>query len=309
MSPALRDVFAPELSAVPLRQPFTVLDGGLSTALEELGESPVGPLWAAAPIVDRPSLITAAHRRYVDAGADVIITSSYQASEAGLVAAGLEPTAARRVLASTTAVARASGAAIVACSIGPFGACLADGSEYHGRYSATWSQVRAFHRARLEVLVETEPDLFAIETVPTAIEAEIIVDVLRSLTTAPAWVSFSCKDDAHTCGGELLSDAVARVVADVDAIGVNCTAPHMVAPLLRSLSVDGPLAVPLLAYPNHGAHWNADLRNWAGHAEGSDIPGLVPSWIAAGARIIGGCCGVGSSGIAELVAVRASLAN
>ena len=141
------------------RRPFTVLDGGLSTVLEELGESPIGPLWAAAPMVDRPELITAAHRRFVDAGADVIITASYQASEAGLVAAGLEPAAARRVLGSTTAVARASGAGIVACSIGPFGAFLADGSEYHGRYSASWSHVRDFHLARLEVLVDTGPDL------------------------------------------------------------------------------------------------------------------------------------------------------
>lgn len=309
MSHALRDVFTPEHSAVRSMRPFTLLDGGLSTALEELGESPVGPLWAAAPIVDRPSVLTAAHRRYVAAGADVVISSSYQASEAGLIAAGLEPVAARRALASTTAVARASGASVVACSIGPYGACLADGSEYHGRYRASWSEVRAFHRARLQVLVETEPDLFAIETIPTAVEAEIVVDLLRSLTTAPAWVSFSCKSETQTCGGELLVDAVARVVAEVDAVGVNCTAPHFVEPLLRSLSVDGPLAVPLVAYPNHGAHWNADLRQWAGHTEASEIPAMVSSWLAAGARIVGGCCGVGSASIAELAALRVRLAD
>lgn len=305
MSPALRDVFAPELSAVAARRPFTVLDGGLSTVLEEAGELAVGPLWAAASIVDRPEVITAAHRRYVAAGADVIITASYQASEAGLVAVGLERAAARRALASTTDLARASGAAVVACSIGPFGAYLADGSEYHGRYSASWSQVRDFHHARLEVLVATEPDLFAIETIPTGIEAEIIVSVLRSLTATPAWVSFSCQDEAHTCGGETLAEAVDRVVADVDAVGVNCTAPQFVGPLLRSLSV----AVPLVAYPNHGAHWDADQRSWSSKARSAEIPGLVPSWLAAGARIIGGCCGVGSAGIAELAALRASLAD
>lgn len=305
MSPALRAVFAPELSPDSARRPFTVLDGGLSTALEEMGESPLGPLWAAAPIVDRPDVITSAHRRFVDAGADVIITSSYQASEAGLVAAGLEPAAARRTLASTTAVARASGAGVVACSVGPYGAFLADGSEYHGRYGASWSQVRDFHRARLEVLVETDPDLFAIETIPTGVEAEIIVSVLRSLTSAPAWLSFSCQDESRTCGGEELAAAVDRIVGDVDAVGVNCTAPQFVEPLLRSLSV----SVPLVAYPNHGAHWDADHRSWSSATRSAEIPGLVPSWLAAGARIVGGCCGVGSAGIAELAALRLDLAK
>ncbi len=304
MSPLVRDVFAPSLALEVSRRPFTLLDGGLSTMFEELGESPVGPLWTAAQLVDRANIVTEAHRRYVDAGADVVVTASYQASENGLIAAGLEPMAARRVLGSTTSVARASGASVVACSVGPFGAYLANGSEYHGRYRASWAEVRAFHRARLEVLVETEPDLFAIETIPTGVEAEIIVEVLRSLTTAPAWVAFSCKDEARTCGGESLHDAVARVVADVDAVGVNCTAPHFVEPLLRSLSVD----VPLVAYPNHGAHWNADMREWSAHHSDSEIPGLVPSWLAAGARIVGGCCGVGSAGIAELAALRAALA-
>lgn len=303
MSPALRDVFAPELSAVAWRRPFTVLDGGLSTVLQELGESTVGPLWSAASLVDGADTITAAHRRFVDAGADVIISASYQASEAGLVAAGLEPAAARRALASTTSLARASGATVVACSVGPYGAYLSDGSEYHGRYDTSWSQVRDFHRARLEVLVDSGPDLFAIETIPTGIEAEIIVSVLRSLTSAPAWVSFSCSDEAHTCGGETLAEAVERVVAEVDAVGVNCTAPQFVEPLLRTLSVD----VPLVAYPNHGAHWDADHRSWSSTTRSAEIPGLVPSWLAAGARIVGGCCGVGSTGIAELAAVRAAL--
>lgn len=305
MSPALRDVFAPELSAVVSRRPFTVLDGGLSTALAELDEAPSGPLWAAEAMVDRPELITTAHRRFVDAGADVVITASYQASEAGLVAEGLEPAAARRVLAATTAVARASGAAIVACSIGPFGAYLADGSEYHGRYRASWSEVREFHRKRLEVLVDTDPDLFAIETIPTGVEAEIIVSVLRSLTSVPAWVSFSCQDEGRVCGGETLVDAVGRVVDAVDAVGVNCTAPQFVEPLLRSLSV----SVPLVAYPNHGAHWDADQRSWSSTTRSAEISGLVPSWLAAGARIVGGCCGVGSVGIAELAAVRVALAS
>lgn len=287
-----------------LREPFTVVDGGLSTVLEEMGERPAGMLWTAAALLDRPEIITEAHRRYVAAGADAIITSSYQASEAGFVAAGSSAPEARRLLASTTAVARAAGAAIVACSVGPFGACLGDGSEYHGRYAASWAEVRAFHRARLEVLVPTAPDLFAIETMPSLAEAEIVVEELRRLTDAPAWLTFTCADAMHTCSGDVFATAAAAVAPALTAVGLNCTAPGLVEPLLRSLSV----RLPLVAYPNHGATWDGEHQCWLGETGGAEIPGLVPSWLAAGARLIGGCCGVGTAGIAALAALRRSLA-
>ncbi len=287
-----------------LREPFTVIDGGLSTALEELGEQPSGLLWTASALVDRPHVITEAHRRYVDAGADIVISASYQASEVGFVAAGHSAAEARRLLASTTALARASGAPLVAASVGPFGACLGDGSEYHGRYDAAWADVRAFHRSRLEVLVDSGPDLFAVETIPSLVEAEIIVDELRRLTDAPAWATFACRDGSHTCGGDALSTAVAAIAPAVDAIGVNCTAPRFVGGLLSSAHTD----LPLVVYPNHGAAWDSDHKCWIGPTGGSEIPGYVPAWREAGVRLIGGCCGVGTAGIRALVALRDSLA-
>jgi len=285
-----------------LREPFTLIDGGLSTVLEEMGEQPAGLLWTAAVLIDRPEVITAAHRRYVDAGAHVIITSSYQASVPGFVAAGLSAPEARRLLASTTAVARAAQPSVVACSVGPFGAYLGDGSEYNGRYSATWAEVRAFHRARLEVLVDTAPDVFAIETIPSRAEAEIVVEELRELTDAPAWLTFTCADGVHTCSGDVFPDAIAAVAPTLSAVGVNCTAPGLVQTLLTSVSTD----LPLVVYPNHGAIWDGDHKCWSGAPGGVELPGLVPSWLAAGARLIGGCCGVGSAGIAALAALRRS---
>jgi len=285
-----------------LREPFTLIDGGLSTVLEEMGEQPAGLLWTAAVLIDRPEVITAAHRRYVDAGAHVIITSSYQASVPGFVAAGLSAPEARRLLASTTAVARAAQPSVVACSVGPFGAYLGDGSEYNGRYSATWAEVRAFHRARLEVLVDTAPDVFAIETIPSRAEAEIVVEELRELTDAPAWLTFTCADGVHTCSGDVFPDAIAAVAPTLSAVGVNCTAPGLVQTLLTSVSTD----LPLVVYPNHGATWDGDHKCWSGAPGGVELPGLVPSWLAAGARLIGGCCGVGSAGIAALAALRRS---
>ena len=269
---------------------FTIVDGGLSTVLDEMGEHPSGPLWTATALVDRPEVLVEAHRRFVEAGADIVISASYQASEPGVP---------RDQLASTTELVRRSGAREVACSIGPFGACLADGSEYHGRYDASWDEVRAFHRRRLDVLVTTEPDWFAIETIPTAAEAEIIVDELRQLTAAPAWVTFTCRDEVRTHGGDALSDAASAVAHAVQAIGVNCTAPGLVTALLQSIDAE----LPKVAYPNHGRRWDAAHGCWIGDGE-LDLTSHVREWLAAGARFIGGCCGVGTEGIAALKRLR-----
>ena len=286
-----------------VRLPFTIIDGGLSTVLEEMGERPGGLLWTAAALVDRPALLTEAHRRYVEAGADVVITSSYQASVKGLVSAGLDPAEARTALASTTHLARASGASIVAASVGPFGACLADGSEYRGVYTADWNEVRAFHRERLEVLVDSGPDVFAIETMPGAVEAQIVVEELRNLTDLPAWVTFTCNGPSTTCTGDALGAAVAAVAPAASAVGVNCTHPSLVTSLLRQAAEVTDL--PLVAYPNHGAQWDADAKCWIGTADGTDLPTHLDEWLAAGARLVGGCCGVGTKGIATIASARA----
>jgi homocysteine S-methyltransferase len=290
-----------------VRHPFTVVDGGLSTALEVLGERPSGALWTAALLVDRPDVLVAAHRLAVDAGADVVITASYQASEAGLVAAGLRPADARAALASTTGLARHAGAAVVAASVGPFGAVLADGSEYAGRYDASWADVRAFHRARLEVLVASGPDVLAVETMPSRIEAEIVVEEAAALGEVPMWVSFTCRDAASTCAGDPIGDAVAAVRHErVVAVGVNCTAPRLVAPLLAG--IDAVDDRPRVVYPNHGGTWDGAHERWVG-ADAEDVPvDHLDEWLALGVRLVGGCCGVGPDEVRRLARRRAELA-
>ena len=191
----------------------------------------------------------------------------------------------------------------VAASVGPFGACLADGSEYHGRYAADWAEVRAFHRRRLEVLVDSGPDAFAIETMPGIVEARIVIEELRTLSSTPAWVSFTCNDSHTTCAGDPITAAVEAVAPMADAVGVNCTHPGFVAPLLRDASLVTDL--PLVAYPNHGAAWDAVAKCWIGTADGTDLPVHLAEWLAAGTRLVGGCCGVGTKGIAALAAARA----
>jgi homocysteine S-methyltransferase len=289
-----------------ITEPFTVIDGGLSTALEALGHRPQGLLWTAELVVEQPDVVVQAHRSFVDAGADIVISSSYQASVEGFVRAGLDAVAARSALASTTELARRSGARWVAASIGPYGAILGDGSEYHGRYTADWHQVRAFHRSRLQVLTATQPDLFAIETIPSAVEAEIVLDELARITSTPAWLSVTCRDERATCAGDAI-EVVARLASgspSIAAFGVNCTDPRHVSVLLQRASCATDL--PLVAYPNHGGSWDAERKCWH-DSEADHLTHRVAEWVQIGARLVGGCCGVGSEGVARLVQARAAL--
>ena len=286
-----------------LREPFTVVDGGLSTSLEELGHHPDGALWTAQLVIDRPEVIVAAHRRFVEAGADVVISSSYQASVDGFERAGLDRAAAVAALASTTELARRSGAEFVAASIGPYGAYLADGSEYRGDYAASWADVRSFHRERLEILAGTGADVFAVETIPTVAEAEIVLDELRRVGSPPAWLTFTCADQRTTCGGEPIGDAIAAVqgAANLVAIGLNCTDPRHVTSLLVAARERTDL--PFVVYPNHGRAWDAEAKCWIG--DGDDhVATRAGEWVALGARLIGGCCGVGADGVHSLAEVR-----
>lgn len=289
------------------RTPFTVIDGGMSTSLEELGTRPDGELWTAQAVIERPELIVAAHRRFVEAGADVVITASYQASVTGFVRAGLDVDAARAALASTTELARRSGARFVAASVGPYGAFLADGSEYRGSYAASWDEVRAYHRDKLAVLVASGADLVAIETIPTVAEAEIVLDELARLDAPPAWLTFTCADAERTGGGEPFADAVAAVQAapGLIAIGVNCTDPRHVTALLAAARSRTEL--PFVVYPNHGRAWDAEAKCWIG--DGDDhLAVRAGEWAALGARLVGGCCGVGADGVRSLVETRDRLA-
>lgn len=279
---------------------FTLIDGGLSTALEQLGYANQGLLWTARWVVERPEVITRAHRSFVEAGAEIVISASYQASVAGFQSLGCSASRARQHLAETTALARASGAARVAASLGPYGAILADGSEYHGRYQADWQTIRRFHRERIEVLADSGPDLFAIETIPSRAEAEIILDELEG---RPAWLAFSCRDSAHLCSGEPISEVVGVLAgASLIGVGINCTAPEHVDGLLERLR---PVTnLPLVVYPNRGGQWDPQRDCWVG--AGAEATPRAAGWVEGGARFLGGCCGVGPDGIRALARLRTS---
>jgi homocysteine S-methyltransferase len=268
-----------------------LLDGGLATELEARGEDLSDARWSARLLEDDPEAIVAVHRAYLEAGARVLITASYQATEPALLRRSVELARAARARAGRPD-------ALVAASVGPYGAILAGGQEYTGDYGGvTAAGVAAFHDARLRALLEAEPDCIACETIPRADEAAGLARTLDRLGAPPAWISFACRDGARTAHGEPIEDAVAAATtgSSVVAVGVNCTAPQHVAELLRRIRAV--TALPLVAYPNSGRVWDASARRWSAPGAAELPDAAVRAWVDAGARLVGGCCGLGPGAI------------
>ncbi|MBX7084314.1 MAG: homocysteine S-methyltransferase, partial [Nannocystaceae bacterium] len=286
-----------------------VLDGGLATELAARGHDLGDPLWSARLLLDAPEAIVEVHRAWLRAGADVITSASYQASLPGLRARGLDRDAAIAVLRDAVALARRACAlerpdAIVAASAGSYGAMLADGSEYTGAFGAIDDDALVqFHRERLPGFADA--DVIAFETIPSAREAAAIARALAGHRGPPAWLSLQLREPGHSGAGDALEacvDAIAACPAIV-AIGVNCCDPEHVAPALTRLR--SRTALPLLAYPNAGERYDAHARCFVGHARTpAELAALAGRWIAAGARMVGGCCRTGPVDIAALAAVR-----
>lgn len=284
-----------------------VLDGGMSNQLEAAGHDLSDALWSARLLADDPSAIVAAHAAYFAAGAQVAITSSYQASFDGFARKGFSRDEAAALFGLSVELARraAEGSGdvkqprYVAASVGPYGAVLADGSEYRGRYGLTVAQLERFHRPRIEALAAAGPDVLALETVPDTDEAEAMLRVVGSLGL-PSWLSYTICG-SRTRAGQPLAEAfaLAATVDSIIAIGVNCCAPQDVAPAVEAAAAAA--GKPVVVYPNSGESWDAAAHSWQG--SNTFDAGMVESWVAAGARLVGGCCRVGPAGISAVAQV------
>ncbi|MGD9341504.1 MAG: homocysteine S-methyltransferase [Chromatiales bacterium] len=289
-----------------------VLDGGLSNLLEARGCDLKQKLWCAEMLRSNPEAIVEAHLAYLRAGAEIITTASYQASIPGFVEAGLSAVEGEALLLRSVELAdrareifreerNSDGCkALVAASIGPYGAYLADGSEYTGNYSATDAELREFHCARLRCLAQCGADLLAIETQPCLREIAILADLLADIEM-PAWVSFCCRDANHLHDGSFLHEAIAafKDVKSVFAIGANCTAPSHISEIIRLVKQEAP-GNRVIVYPNSGEVYHASTGTWLGLSEPSGFRSMAADWIAEGADIIGGCCRIGPAHIATL---------
>jgi homocysteine S-methyltransferase len=282
-----------------------VLDGGLATQLEAWGHDLSSALWSARLLHDDPEAVVAAHAAFAAAGAQVATTASYQVSVEGLAAAGLDVAEARRLVARSVHLAeRGAPESWVAGSVGPYGAALADGSEYTGDYADEIGvdRLRQWHRPRMEWLADAGADVLACETVPAAAEAEALL-AEADMLGVPVWLSLTTVVDGdgvvRTRRGEPAREvfAMARDLDAVVAVGVNCTEPDGVLAAVEAATASGK---PVVVYPNSGERWDAAARRWAGTAGLSPAGALA--WVDAGARLLGGCCRVGPAAIASLAA-------
>jgi homocysteine S-methyltransferase len=278
-----------------------IADGGLATELEARGHDLSNGLWSARLLVEAPQEVTAVHTAFFRAGAMIATTASYQASFDGFADSGISRDDTVRLLRRSVELAKTARDEVgdagrrVAASVGPYGAALADGSEYRGRYGLGVAQLEDWHRPRLEVLADAGADVLALETIPDVDEAEALVNLVRSLGV-PAWLSYTI-DGTRTRAGQPLADAfaVAVGVPEIVAVGVNCCAPGDVLPAIGQARGTGK---PVIVYPNSGERWDSARRAWVGPSRFSAR--LAVQWAAAGARVIGGCCRVRPADIAEL---------
>ena len=299
------------------------LDGAFATELERQGIPIDGPLWSARALQEVPGAVVGVHRTYLHAGADVLLTGSYQVSSVGYRATGLPANQAAQAAADALrrSVALAGEAqaqagrsdVLIAASLGPYGAALANGAEFHGEYGFSsdadeHAALVAFHAERIAVLAETDADLLAFETLPSLAEARAIEEALRGWPRLGAWLSFICRDGAHTAHGEPVRAcaALAEASPQIVAVGVNCTAPAWVLPLIGELRAS--TRKPIVVYPNSGEGWDAERRCWiedtTNKAGAAGYEALAAGWFRAGAQLVGGCC---RTGPAHTRAVRAAM--
>jgi homocysteine S-methyltransferase len=283
-----------------------VLDGGMATELERLGSNLDSPLWSAQVLRSAPDAVAAVHRAYLEAGADCLLTASYQVSGEGFEKIGYPPGAAAMASADALRLSVALAEKVrseyqahsprkiwIAASLGPYGAMLHNGAEYHGNYDCSFEELVGFHSLRIVVLAETNADFLAFESVPSLKEARGILAALEAYPDLPAYVSFTCKDGIHVSHGEKLQ-ACAEFLDDhpqIIGIGINCTRPDF----LESLIGEAAHATnkPIIVYPNSGEEWDAVHHCWQGDGQVQQFGKLVQQWRTAGAQWIGGCCRTG----------------
>ncbi|WP_280768828.1 homocysteine S-methyltransferase [Salipaludibacillus daqingensis] len=294
--------------------PVMILDGALATELESHGCDLDDPLWSARVLIENPELIYQVHVDYFQAGADCAITASYQATIDGFSKRGIKKDEALELIKKTVTLAKRARddfwksedekhlrpKPIVAASVGPYGAFLADGSEYVGNYKVTDATLASFHRPRLEALVEAGADVLAMETIPSLQEARVLDSLLKKFKDTYAWVSFSLKNGQAISDGSSLEECV-RIFEkneQIAAIGINCTPIEVALDAIKVLH--STTKKPIIVYPNSGETYHPLTNTWHGKESLGSFGSQSEQWLKAGAQIIGGCCRTGPHHIKEL---------
>ena len=304
-----------------------VIDGSMSTALEHLGADLNSKLWTARALAESPELVRQVHLDYFRAGADCGITCSYQATIPGLMSNGYTREEADRLIAKSVEIfiearqewweteGEKAGRAWPLClaGIGPYGAYLADGSEYRGHYGVSDDVLDQFHRRRMEILHKAGADILLIETQPSLHEALLAADIAEELG-ADYWISFSCMDEKHICEGDLIRDCAKAFAKDhphLQMIGVNCSKPVYIAGLIKELRIglqqaqaEGGRMLPIGVYPNSGEEYDPVTKTWHGAGDAKSFGEYAYDYMKAGADAVGGCCTTVSSHVLQVIDSR-----
>ncbi|MDR4228852.1 homocysteine S-methyltransferase [Bacillus mojavensis] len=294
--------------------PLIVLDGAMATELERKGCDLNDSLWSAKILMEQPELIKQVHADYFAAGADCAITASYQSTFEGFAARGLSEAEARRLIQMSVSIAAEARdefwaqkenrlnrpKPIVAASVGPYGAYLADGSEYRGNYGITEEELAEFHRPRMKALIDAGADVLACETIPCLTEAKAIVSLLKEFPDTYAWFSFSAKDGLHISDGTPAADCASWLDqhSQAAAVGINCTPLQHISSLIAELKKN--TSKPIIVYPNSGEQYDPDTKTWNGAACGEPYGQSARIWFENGAKLIGGCCRTKPEDIKEI---------
>lgn len=289
-----------------------IVDGGLATELEARGCDLSGELWSAGYLLKDPDAIRRVHADYLAAGADCLVTATYQATLSGFMKLGISAEEARSLLLRAVELAVEARDAfwlgappgrlrpLVAASVGPYGAYLADGSEYTGDYDRDEAGLYAFHAERFHLLAASGADFLACETLPSHREARVLLKLLREVPGTFAWFSFSCRDGRHLCDRSEVAEVAAELdaCAQVAALGLNCTAPRFVPRLIAEIRRVSDK--PVVVYPNSGEIYDGTKKQWIGDPDPEDFAHSAAQWVRQGAALVGGCCRTGPEHIRQI---------
>ncbi|WP_448904751.1 homocysteine S-methyltransferase [Gemella sp.] len=279
-------------------QKYVVIDGALSTALEKKGMDLNHKLWTAKVLVEHPEKIKEVHKEYYEAGANIAITSTYQASILGFKDLGYSEEKAEEFIRKSVELAKESREEAVsdkdmwiAGSVGPYGAYLADGSEYRGDYAVDNQFLEEFHEKRIDILIKEGVDLLAIETIPNLEEIKVLLNILSNYPETVAWVTCSLKDSEHISDGSRLEDVQVLLEGNNQVVGygINCVKPEFVAESIGLLSKNR--SKKIIAYPNGGAIYDPSTKEWSNSDSSEHIFSTdCLDWYEKGCSMIGGCC-------------------
>ena len=291
---------------------YVIIDGALASELQRRGCDLNDSLWSAKVLIEQPDLIRQVHFDYFNAGADCAITASYQATPLGFAQKGISLAESINLIKQSVALAqqakqqyldqiKSDKLLVIAGSVGPYGAYLADGSEYTGNYQLSENEFIDFHQARMQALIEAKVDILACETLPNFVEIKALAKLLQQYPTMTAWFSLTLKDANHLSDGTPLVEVIDYLnqIDQVVSIGINCIALEKVSLALTELQTL--TAKPLIVYPNSGEQYDPITKQWhKDHQHNCTFDNQLPVWIKLGAKLIGGCCQTTPNDIAQI---------